>query len=140
MKFLLLMFPLAPVWRGPYGGFLPRVPLVTLALPWARFHILKKSFFGNLLHFLHHAEKHPVFNGVFGCRIGCRIEFFHMAILHPSCNFPEGILQGYFPEYATRATLYFMPNFVRTDGTESFFIMRPRPTRLVSESGRCHSR
>ena len=31
------MFPLAPVGRGPCGGVLPRVPLVTLALPWARF-------------------------------------------------------------------------------------------------------
>ena len=36
-KFLLLMFPLAPVGRGPCG-FLPRVPLrLRLRLPWARF-------------------------------------------------------------------------------------------------------
>ena len=35
-KFLLLMFPLAPVGRGPCG-FLPRVPLrLRLRLPWAR--------------------------------------------------------------------------------------------------------
>ena len=33
-----------------------------------------KKVFENLLHFLHHSTRSPVFTDNFGCRIGCRIE------------------------------------------------------------------